>query len=210
VHSVLKPVDPECEELNGPSVAIDQGLYSPYGLTAVAEPANPSVVVVKSASPVPPAFPGSYHRTGVMLEGMDDIVEVSDSGTDPVKAPLVIENLPSPAPTTLSRPDHGMGVTLEGMDNIIGLSDVGLASGPTERPRSTQELALSHWLPTLCEIKQRIEQFTEGMFERTSYLDQVRVLLCSPEKVSYGFCLTLPRASHHIEFSFVAVLCASS
>jgi hypothetical protein len=210
VHSVLKPVDPESEELDGPSVAIDHALYSPYGLPAAAEPANPSAVVVKSASPVPSAFPGSYCRAGVILEGMDDVVEVSDSGTDPVKAPLVIENLLSPAPTTLSRPDHGMRVTLEGMDNIIGLSDVGLASGPTERPRPTQELALSHWLPTLCEIKQRIEQFTEGKFERTSHLDQVRVLLRSPVKLSYGFRLTLPRASHHIEFSFAAVLCASS
>jgi len=190
--------------------SVDLGPESLDEHLAISGHVNPSAVAVNCASPVPPTFPGSYNGGGVTLEGMDDAV-VSDFGTDPVKAPLVIENLPSPVPTTPSWPDRGVTVTLEGMgDNIIGLSDVGLASSSAERPRPTPELAFSHWLPTLREIKQRIEQFTEGRFERTFHLDQVRVLLWSPEKVSYALCLTLPRASHPIVFSFVAVLCSSS
>ncbi|KAF8506590.1 hypothetical protein F5888DRAFT_1643628 [Russula emetica] len=164
VHPVLNSVESEPEE---PS---EQG-YSPYELPAVSEPANPSVVAVNRASPVPPTFPGSYHSGGVTLEGMDDVVEASDFGTDPVKARLVVENFPSPVPTTLSGLDRSVDITLEGMDNIMGLSDVGLASGSTERPRPTPQSASSHWLPTLHEIKQHIEQFTEGRFERTSLLD---------------------------------------
>jgi hypothetical protein len=203
VHPVLNSVEPEPE---GPS---EQG-HSPYELPAISEPANPSVVAVSRASPVPPTFPGSYHSRGVTLEGMDDVVEASDFGTDPVKARLVVENSPFPVPTTLSGLDHSVDITLEGMDNIMGLSDVGLASGSTERPRPTPQSAFSHWLPTLREIKQRIEQFTEGRFERTSLLDHVRIPHCSPEKVPNTFCLILPRASHQIVFSFAAVLCASS
>jgi hypothetical protein len=140
---------------------------------------------------------------------MDDVVEASDFGTDPVKARLV-ENFPSSVPTTPSGLDRSVDITLEGMDNIVGLSDVGLASSSTERLRPTAESAFSHCLPTLREIKQRIEQFTEGGFERTSLLDQVRVFLCSPEKLSNVIRFILPRASHQIVFSFAAVLCASS
>lgn len=184
MHPVLKSVESESE----PS---DQG-HSPYE-PAISELANPSVVAVNCASPVPPTFPGSYHGGGVTLEGMDDVVEASDFGTDPVKARLVVEDFPSPVPTTSSGLDRSVDITLEGMDNIMGLSDVGLAGGSTERPRPTPESAFSHWLSTLREIKQRIEQFTEGGFERTSLLDPVRhgVLRCSPEKVSNAFCLIL-------------------
>jgi len=207
VHAVLKSVESEPEE---PS---DQRPYSPYGLPSISEPANPSIVAVNCASPVPPTFPGSYHGGGVTLEGMDDVVEASDFGTDPVKARLVVENFPSPVPATPSGLDRSVDITLEGMDNIMGLSDVGLASSSTERLRPKAESAFSHCLPTLREIKQRIEQLTEGGFERTSLLDQVRVLLCSPEKRlmhSVSYRLILPRASHQIVFSFVALLCASS
>ena len=172
VHAVLKSVESEPEE------PPDRGPYSPYGLPAMSEPANPSVDAVNCASPVPPTFPGSYHGGGVTLEGMDDLVEASDFGTDPGKARLVVENVPSPVPTTTSGLDRSADVTLEGMDNIMGLSDVGLASSSTERLRPTAESAFSHYLPTLREIKQRMEQFTEGGFERTSLLDQVCVLFC--------------------------------
>lgn len=167
VHEpVLRSVESEPEE---PS---DQGPYSPYGLglPAVSEPANSSVVAVNRASPVPPTFPGSYH--GVTLEGMDDVVEASDFGTQLVKARLVAKNLPSPVPTTPSGLDRRADTTLKGVDNILGLSDVDLASSSTEQPTPTLESAFSYCLPTLYEIKQRIEQFTEGRFERTSLLDQ--------------------------------------
>lgn len=181
MHPVLNSVESELE----PS---DQGhSYEP----AISEPANPSVVAVNCASPVSATFLGSYHGGGVTLEGMDDAVKASDFGTDRVKASLVVENFPSPVPTTPSGLDRSVDITLEGMDNIMGLSDVGLAGSSTERPRPTPESAFSHWLPTLREIKQRIEQFTEGGFERTSLFDQVRVLRCSPEKVSNAFCLIL-------------------
>ena len=158
MHAVLKSVE------SGPEEPSDQGPYSPYESPAISKPINPSVVAVNCASPVPLTFPGSYHGGGVTLEGMDDVVEASDFGTDPVD------------------------ITLEGMDNIMGLSDVGLASSSTKRPRPTPESAFSHCLPTLHEIKQRIEQFTEGGFERTYLLDQVRVL-CSAEKLSNAFRL---------------------
>jgi tetratricopeptide (TPR) repeat protein len=184
VHAVLKSVE------SGPEEPSDQGPYSPYEPPAISNPVNPSVVAVNCASPVPPTFPGSYHGGGVTLEGMDDVVEAPDFGTDPVKARLVVENLPSPVPTSPSGLDRSVDITLEGMDdNIMGLSDVGLASSSTERPRPTPESASSHCLPTLHEIKQRIEQFTEGGFERTYLLDQVRVLLCSAEKLSNAFRL---------------------
>ena len=67
--------------------------------------------------------------------------------------------------------------------------------------------ASTGWSRKLREIKRCIEQFAEGRLERTSHLDQVRVLTRSLEKVSYAF---FPRASHQIEFSFAAVVCASS
>jgi hypothetical protein len=139
---------------------------------------------------------------------MENILGISDFGTDPVKASLVIESLPSPAPTAPSGPDHRAGMTIEGWDDMILGSD-GTASSSAERSAATPEPA-SHGLPALREIKQQIEQFTEGRFERTSHLDQVRVLIRSPETVSYAFYLTSRRANHTIVFSFAAVLCASS
>ena len=158
-------------------------------------------------SPVLHTFPGSYHD-GVVLEGMDDILEVSDVGTDPVKAPLVIESLPSPAQTAPSGPDHDAGVMLEGMDDMVWESDR-TAGSSAERFVATPEPA-NQALPALREIKQQIEQFTEGRFERTSQLDLVRDLIRSPETMSYAFFLTSPRANHTTVFSFAAVLCASS
>jgi hypothetical protein len=204
VHPVSKSVESEPEE---PS---DQGPYSHYELPAISELANPSKGAVNCASLVLPTFPGSYHGGGVTLEGMDDVVEASDFGTDPVKARLVVENFPSPVLTTSSGLDRSVNITYEGMDNIMGLSDVGLASSSTEWPRPTPESAFSHWLPTLREIKQRIQRFTEGRLERTPLLDQVCVLRCSPEKSSNVIRLILFRASHQIVSSFAVALCASS
>jgi hypothetical protein len=204
----VRPVSTSVE--SEPGEPSDQGPYSHYELPAISELANPSIVAVHRASPVPPTFPGSYHAGGVILEGMDDVVEAPDFGTDPVQAHLVVQNYPSPVSTTPSRLDRSVNITLEGMDNIMGLSDVGLGSSSTERSRPTPESAFSHWLPTLREIKQRMERFTEGRFEETPLLDQVRVPRCSPEKISNALCLIFPRASHQIVSSFAAVLCASS
>ncbi|KAH9995988.1 hypothetical protein BJV77DRAFT_187314 [Russula vinacea] len=95
MHPVSKPAHPEPERPDEPSVATDKSPYFPYEHPAT-EP-----VAMDHPSPVPQPFPGSYHD-GVTLEGMDDMLEVSDVGTDPVKAPLAIESLPSPAPTAPS------------------------------------------------------------------------------------------------------------
>ena len=201
MYPVSKPAHPEPERPNEPSVATDKSPYFPYEHPAT-EP-----VAMETPSPVPQPFPGSYHD-GVTLEGMDDMLEVSDVGADPVKTPLVIESLPSPAPTAPSGPDHDAGVILEGMDDMIWESDR-TAGSSAERFVATPEPA-NHALPALREIKQQIEQFTEGRFERTSQLDLVRALIRSPETASYAFFLTFLRATHTIMFSFAAVLCASS
>ena len=126
----------------------------------------------------------------------------------PDKTFVGIENPPPSVPPIVSRSHYGGDVTPEGTDNIVGVS--GAASGSTERPAVIPESASSHLLPALREIKQLIEQFTEGRFERNSHIDQVRVPIRSQERVSYVFCLTFPRASHQIVFSSAAVLCASS
>jgi hypothetical protein len=200
VHHVFKPVDSEL------SVTTDNPPYSTDKLPDILEPVGHSVVAMNRPTPVPPTLPGSYHG-GVTFEGMDNIVGVSDFGTDPVEAPLVIKNLPSPAPIAPLGPDHGVGVTLEGMDSTVRVSG-STASSSAERLAAILEPASSHWLPALREIKQHIEQFTEGRIERTYRFDQVRVLVCSAERVSYAF--TLPRTNHQIAFRFAAVVCASS
>jgi hypothetical protein len=120
----------------------------------------------------------------------------------------ISENRPPSVRPTFPGSRYNGDVTLESPNNIVGVSDTGTAGGSTERPAVIPESTSSHWLSTLREIKQRIEQFTEGGFERTSHLDQVRVLIRSAEGVSYAS--TLPRANHQIMFSFAAVVCASS
>jgi hypothetical protein len=186
-------------------VTNDKFHYSPYKLPDVLEPVIPSVVAVSCPSPVPPTLPGSYHG-GVTVEGMDDVVGVSDFGTGPVKAPRVTKNLPSPDPIAPLGP-HGVSITLEGMDNRVGMSG-STAGGSAERIAVMPGPASSHWLPALREIKQHIDQFTEGRIAKTYRFDQVRIFIYSPERVSHAF--TLPRESHQIEFSFAAVACASS
>ena len=126
----------------------------------------------------------------------------------PDKPSVRIENHSPSVPPIASGSHYGAEVTPEGTDNIVGVS--GTASGSAERLAVIPESASSHWLPALREIKQLIEQITEGRFERTSHPDQVRVPIRSQERVSYVFCLIFPRASHQIVFSSAAVLCASS
>lgn len=176
----LKPigrpsVNSEPEGPDKPLVTVDKPPYTTYEHPPIPEPDNSSVVGANCPSPEPPTPPGSYHSMGVIIEGMDNIIGVSDFDTDPFNVPVVIKN-PSPAPTAPSQPDHGAGVTLEGMDNIVGMFE-GTASNPAERSAALLEPASSHWLPALREIKQHIEQHAEGRFERISYLDQVRVVL---------------------------------
>jgi tetratricopeptide (TPR) repeat protein len=181
VHPVVKPVDSELEGPDEPSVTNDKSHYSPYKLPDTLEPVIPSVFAVDRPTPVPPTLPGSYHG-GVTVEGMDNVVGVTDLGTGPVKAPSVAKNLLSPAPIAPPRPDHGVSITLEGMDNIVGVSD-DTAGGSAERIAVMPEPASSHWLPALREIKQHIDQFTEGRIEKTYRFDQVRVIIRSAERV---------------------------
>jgi hypothetical protein len=204
MHPASKSVESE------PGEPSDQGTHSHSELpAATSDLSNPSILAVNRASPVPPTFPGSYRGGGVILEGMDDAVEAPDFGTDPVNSRLVVENYPSPVSTTPSRLDRSVNITLEGMDNIMGLSDIGFGSSSTW-PRQTPESAFSNWLPTLREIKQRMERFTEGRFGETPLLDQVRVPRCSPEKSSNTLHLIFSRANHQIVSSFAAMPCASS
>jgi hypothetical protein len=65
------------------------------------------------------------------------------------------------------------------------VSDTGTAGGSAERPAVIPESTSSHRLTTLREIKQSIEQFTEGRFERTSHPDQVRALRSAEGGVLY-------------------------
>ena len=153
-------------------MAADEPPYTSYEPPVIPEPDNSCLVAMNCPSPEPPTPPGSYHSMGVTIEGMDNII---GADTELFNAPVVIKN-PSSAPTAPSEPDHGAGVTLEGMDNIVGVSE-GTASGSAERSAALLEPASSHWLPALREIKQHIEQHAEGRFERTSHLDQVRVVL---------------------------------
>jgi hypothetical protein len=176
----LKPigrpsVNSELEGPDKPLVTVDKPPYTTYEHPLIPEPDNSSVIAANCPPPEPPTPPGSYHSMGVIIEGMDNIIGVSDFDTDPFNVPVVIKN-PSPALIVSSRPDHGAGVTLEGMDNIVGMSE-GTASSSAERSAALPEPASSHWLPALREIKQHIEQHADGRFERTSHLDQVRIVL---------------------------------
>ena len=165
-------------------MAADKSPYTAHELPLILEPVKPSAVALIRPTPEPPTPPGSYHNMGVTLEGMDSIVGVTGFDTDSFNAPMAIMNR-SPAPTASSVSDRGSGVTLEGMDNIVGVSDA-TASSSVERPAAIPGPASAHWLFALREMKQRIEQFTDGRFERTSHSVQVRVLTRSLGE-SYAF-----------------------
>ncbi|KAI0001652.1 hypothetical protein BJV77DRAFT_7695 [Russula vinacea] len=123
VHPVSKPVDSQHEGPDEPLIATDKNPYSLYGLPALSEPVKPSTIAPNPPSRITPTFPGAYFGEDVTLEGMDNIVRVSDFGTDPAKAPLVIKNVRSSSTTATSGSDHGAGVILEGMDDIVWVSD---------------------------------------------------------------------------------------
>jgi hypothetical protein len=164
------------------------------------DPTSKTIVhpIIKPVDTEPQMPPEPPMTTGNQLPGIPQ----------PDKTFVGIENRLPLVPPTVSGSHYGGDISPEGTDNIVVVS--GIASGSAERPAVIPESASSHWLPALREIKQHIEQSSEGRFERTSHLDQVRVPIRSQERVSYVFRLTFPRASHQIVFSFAAVLCASS
>lgn len=170
---VTKPIDAQPQRPVERPVAADKPHNRPYDIAATPEPTKP-VAVVKDKPPAivadppptvvidPPPAPLTHnHGDGIQLEGLDNIAE----------------------PPTL---DHD-GIQLEGMDNCVGDSGVGAASDPgsaKETPPKSEQ-GSSRWLPTLRSVKLRIEHSTNGTIERLSYLDQVRVPSCSPEKEPY-------------------------
>jgi hypothetical protein len=176
---VIKPNDAQPERPAEYPVAATEPHNPPYEIVATPEPTKPpaivedkpptivagprpTVVVVADPPPsTPPSAPSTFDRgDGIQLEGLDNFVE----------------------PPTLDRD----GIQLEGMDSSVRDSGVGTGSGLSSSketpPKSGQ--GVSHWLPTLHEVKLRIEQSTNGRIERLSHLDQVRVPSCSPEKES--------------------------
>lgn len=104
---------------------------------------------------------------------------------EPVKPIVVIENSPPSAPPVAPEPDISGGIIIQGLfENIIEAPTVDTADNSTEQHRSQPaptEPAHSRWLSTLREIKQRIQQFAEGRFPRSSHI-QVRVLSLVSEK----------------------------
>ncbi|KAH9964230.1 hypothetical protein BC827DRAFT_59967 [Russula dissimulans] len=87
-----------------------------------------------------------------------------------LETPTVIETL-SPYVSATPERGHGQGIVIQGMEGNI-FQDVGTAGGSATHGEPTQGLAFGHWLPALREIKQRLEQFTEGRLLRMSHLDQ--------------------------------------
>jgi len=170
---VTKPIDAQSERPVERRVAADKPHNRPYDTAATPDPPKP-LTVVKDKSPAivadppptivvdPPPAPLTHGRgDGIQLEGLDNIAET---------------------PTL----DHD-GIQLEGMENCVGDSGVGAASDPgssKETPPKSEQ-GSSRWLPTLRSVKLRIEHSTNGTIERLSYLDQVRVPSCSPEKEPY-------------------------
>ncbi|KAI0257031.1 hypothetical protein BJV78DRAFT_1150055 [Lactifluus subvellereus] len=79
-----------------------------------------------------------------------------------------------PVPTATLNPyrhDEPQGHTL----NMVKPPDTDIAAGTAGQHASpsapTQESSFSHWSPALLEMKQQIEQFAEGRFQRMSSLD---------------------------------------
>ncbi|KAI0294974.1 hypothetical protein BC826DRAFT_299171 [Russula brevipes] len=96
---------------------------------------------------------------------------------EPVTPPVVTQSSTPFVSSVTSDPDAGTGVEIEGlMDNIIGEVEIGTAGVSAEQYRSqptpTPEPAFGPRFPALREIKQRIEQLTEGRLEMTSHSDQ--------------------------------------
>lgn len=174
---VIKPNDAQPEIPVEYPVAATEPHIPPYEAVATPGPTKPLVIVedkpptivagprptvVADPPPsIPPSAPSTFDRgDGIQLEGLDNFVE----------------------PPTLDRD----GIQLEGMDSSVRDSGVGTGSGLSSSketpPKSGQ--GVSHWLPTLREVKLRIEQSTNGRIERLSHLDQVRVPSRSPENES--------------------------
>lgn len=177
---VIKPIDAQSESPVERPVATHEPHDSPYEIPATPEPTksltvvedNPPAVVADPhptvvADPpsfIPPPAPSTLDcDDGIQLKGLDSIIA---------------------EPPTL---DRGDDIQFEGMDNIVGGSGVGTASasGSSKETPPKSGQGFSRWLPTLCEIKLRMEQSTNGGIERHSYLDQVRMSCCSPEKEPY-------------------------
>ncbi|KAH9964229.1 hypothetical protein BC827DRAFT_1189776 [Russula dissimulans] len=139
----------------------------------VAEPVISPVLVNNPSTLSPPTPLESDHGGSVIYEGWEGMVEPSIAGTMPATPRAAINNLhllSSPAP---SMPDHGGGITFESMDNNVWVPHSGSQGGSSEQIGTpTQELAFNRWLPALREIKQRLEQFAQGRFERISQLNQ--------------------------------------
>jgi tetratricopeptide (TPR) repeat protein len=109
---------------------------------------------------------------------------------EPVTPPVVIQSSTPFASSVTSEPDAGTGVQIEGlMDNILGEVEVSTAGVSAKQYRSqptpTPEPAFGRRFPALREIKQRIEQLTEGRPEMTSHSDQVRIPQSELEKQAY-------------------------
>jgi hypothetical protein len=62
------------------------------------------------------------------------------------------------------------------------MSDIGTTADSTEEYIGTNQPApiagprSGRWFPAMREIRQQLDQLSEGRFERLSHLDQVRVL----------------------------------
>ena len=141
-------------------------------------PAIPPVVIKDPPQPpppsAPPATPSPNPVNGVSYEGWDNIMEDPEIKPEPVTIPVV-----KPTPVPLVPSGHG-SVQLEGMDNIAGESDTPNASGSSERLTPTNEGDYSRSLPLLREIKERLEQATEGKIERIPHPDQPSISLSIP------------------------------
>jgi len=149
-------------------------------------PAIPPVIppVIKESPPPPPPPPSVPPATsspdtvdGVSFEGWDNIIGEPEPevGPEPVTLPVV-----NPTPSVPSAPsghDRDGGVQLEGMDNIAEDSDAPRARGSSERLALTDEGDYSPSLPLLREIKQQLEQATEGKIERIPHPDQPSISL---------------------------------
>jgi len=131
-------------------------------------PAIPPVVIKDSPPPPPPSVPPATSSPdpvdGVSFEGWDNIIGEPEVGPEPVTHPVV-----NRTPSAPSGHDRDGGVQLEGMNNIAEESDAPQARGSSEQ---LTEGGYSRSLPFLREIKQRLEQATEGKIERNPHLDQ--------------------------------------
>ena len=126
---------------------------------------------IKNAPPPPSPDPDN----GVSVEGWGNIMGGPEIEPEPATNPAVNPN-PS-VPSASSGQDRDGGVQLEGMDNIAGVSDTPNASGPSEWLTPTNEGDYSRSLPFLREIKQRLEEATEGKIGRIPHPDQPSISL---------------------------------